>query len=131
MYTLLPYFWFGFNFDNALADAYLVIYACYDDALPFEQCLEKIKAVYKAFYPEMTNGGAALTGFDNYYSKTGSKLTLDGIAYNYEDGAFKAVDRPAGDAGSPNNNNTPIIIGAVIGAVAIIALAGVFLLKRK
>ena len=82
VYTLLPYFWFGYNFDNALANAYLVMYACYPDLMTFEQCQDKIADVYELFYPNLADG----TGYtcvdnmmDNYYSTKGSKLVIDGV----------------------------------------------------
>ena len=133
IYTILPYFWFGFNFDNALADAYLVIYACYDGVMTFEQCQSKIKAVYQGFFPEMSDGQTALTGFDTYYSGAGSHLTLDGKAYNYENSAFKAVDRPAGDVTPSSANDGGLDIGliAIAGAVIIIAVAAVAMVAAR
>lgn len=133
MYTILPYFWFGFNFDNALADAYLVIYACYDDVLSYDDCMAKIRGVYKAFYPEMSDGKTATDGFDSYYSASGSKLTLDGQAYNYVDGNFVKVDRPQGDVEIPSDDkkdNTPLIIGGAV-VVVVVLLAGAVLIMRK
>ena len=147
IYTVLPYFWFGFNFDNAIADAYLMVYACYDNVLTFDQCVAKIKAVYQAFFPEMTNGQTALDGFDSYYSTKGSLLTFDGQAYNYDSAQskFVTIDRPAGDVAAPadpadpadpagndnKNDNTVLYIGAAAGALIVVALLAIVLIKRK
>ncbi|MBE6526512.1 MAG: hypothetical protein E7Z63_01910 [Thermoplasmata archaeon] len=138
IYTLLPYFWFGFNFDNALADAYILVYACYDGVMDFDECLSKVKAVFQAFYPEMSDGKTALDGFSSYYAKTGSKLTLDGQAYNYKDSKFTAVDRPAGDVvipdddkGDDGKDNTVLYIGAAAAIIAVAAIALLLFIRRN
>lgn len=86
VYTLLPYFWFGYNFDNALADAYFLIYACYDGILTYDQCIQRIAAVYELFMPgaadlesgDAHGGRVVIDNMNAYYSATGSGLTFDG-----------------------------------------------------
>lgn len=87
VYTLLPYFWFGYNFDNAIADAYFLIYACYDGILTYEKCIEKMADVYELFLPgaadlekDGVHGGEVVIDNmnDNFYSVKGSKLLFDG-----------------------------------------------------
>ena len=138
IYTILPYFWFGLNFDNALADAYLVIYACYDGVLTYEQCMDKVKAVYKGFYPEMSDGATALNGFSTYYSATGSHLTVDGKAYNYSTStsSFSEVDRPAGDVTEPSgdsgsNGNDMLVFGGAAIVVIVVLLGVTLFVTRK
>ena len=99
MYTLLPYFWFGYNFDNAIANAYYLIYVCYDGVLTYEQCREKMADVYEMFMPnasgltgEDSHGGEViLDNFDAYYGKTGSKLYMDGKQYICKNGEIVAA----------------------------------------
>lgn len=86
IYTLLPYFWFGYNFDNAVADAYFLIYACYDGILTYDQCVQKIASVYELFMPGAADlekdgvhgGRVVVDNLNAYYSGVGSKLTFDG-----------------------------------------------------
>lgn len=86
VYTLLPYFWFGYNFDNAIANAYFLIYACYNGVLTYDECIERISNAYEVFMPGAENlekngvngGEVVLMNMNEYYSKTGSKLVFDG-----------------------------------------------------
>lgn len=97
IYTLLPYFWFGYNFDNAIANAYYLIYVCYDDVLTYEQCMDKISSTYEAFMPNASElkdgdsygGTVILDNFNDYYGKTGSKLTMDGKQYVSKSGKIE------------------------------------------
>lgn len=99
MYTLLPYFWFGYNFDNAIANAYYLIYVCYDGVLTYEQCREKMADAYEVFMPnasaltgEGSQGGEViLDNFDKYYGNTGSKLYMDGKRYVCKNGEIVAA----------------------------------------
>ena len=118
IFTLLPYFWFGYNFDNALADAYMVAYACYEDALTLPECISKIEAVYEAFYPGLSDGSTVLGAFDNYYETTGTGLTFDGERYyaSVSDGTatFTATPFPGGSGGS----------GGCLGLIAAALMSG-------
>lgn len=90
IYTLLPYYWFGYNFDNAIVNAYYLVYACYDNVLTYEKCVEKISNVYETFMPgakdlkttigseEYSGGAAVFYNMSDYYAKTGSQLFMDG-----------------------------------------------------
>lgn len=99
MYTLLPYFWFGYNFDNAIANAYYLVYVCYDGVLTYEQCREKMADVYEMFMPNASDltgegsqgGEVILDNFDAYYGKTGSKLYMDGKQYICKNGEIVAA----------------------------------------
>lgn len=137
VYTILPYFWFGYNFDNALANAYYMIYVCYDGILTFDECLDKIYSIYEAFLPELSDGETAFDNMMSYYKTTGSGLTIDGqcLSVSTQDGSktFTATDRPEGDAGTATSDNggddTTLYI--IVAAVIIIVIAGIALMLHS
>lgn len=78
-YVLLPYYWFGYNFDNAIANAYLLIYYCYDDALTYEETMQRIAASYELFLPEISNKSSIIA--EETYN--GGEVIIPNMVHNY------------------------------------------------
>ncbi len=150
IYTILPYFWFGYNFDNAIANAYYLIYTCYDDIITYDEVVRYIGSVYSTFYPELEGqsmmiGSTTYTAgemimphmMSDYYSQKGSKLTVDGnclkVTVGEGSNTFEITDRPdggdSGGSGSGDNSMTVIIIAVVV--LAILGALGYALSKRR
>ncbi len=150
IYTILPYFWFGYNFDNAIANAYYLVYACYDDVITYDETVRYIGSVYSTFYPElkgqtMTIGDSTYTAgemimphmMSDYYSQKGSKLTVDGncLKVTVGDGSntFEITDRPDGgdSGGNGSNDNSMMIISIAIIVLVVLGILGYALSKRR
>lgn len=151
IYTILPYFWFGYNFDNAIANAYYLVYVCYNGVLNWDSTIDKISDVYSAFYPEMkddekTIGGISYNGGEivlpnmmtNFYKEKGSKLILDGkcqsVVLKDDTATYTAIDTPSGDnPEEENDENSDMTIYAVIAVLLIVILIviGFLFNKRK
>ena len=149
IYTILPYVWFGINFDNAIANAYYLVYVCYDDVISYDEVLKYIGSVYDDFYPElgeerMTIGDTTYVGGNivvphmmaDYYSQKGSKLTVDGncLKVTVEEGknTFEITERPGGGShDGDSEGNSAIIIGVAILALVAIGILGYAFLRRR
>ncbi|MGE4275304.1 MAG: ABC transporter substrate-binding protein [Candidatus Methanomethylophilaceae archaeon] len=74
IYVMMPYFWFGCNFDNVIANAYYLAYVLYDGIYNQSVMMGYINGVYEFFYGD--NGTDVFTKMDARFTGVTVSLPL-------------------------------------------------------
>lgn len=74
IHVMIPYFWFGCNFDNVIANAYYLAYVLYDGIYNQTAMLGYINDVYEFFYGE--DGAEVFTKMDAFFTNATVSLPL-------------------------------------------------------
>lgn len=87
VYVMMPYFWFGCNFDNVIANAYYLAYVLYDGIYNETVMMGHINDVYEFFYGDA--GSEVFSKMDAFFTGVTVSLPLLQQVQVVDGGGFK------------------------------------------
>jgi iron complex transport system substrate-binding protein len=87
VYVMMPYFWFGCNFDNVIANAYYLAYVLYDGIYNETVMMGYINDVYEFFYGDA--GTEVFSDMDAFFTGVTVSLPLLQQVEIVDGGGFK------------------------------------------